>query len=199
MVQVRPEFFDSPFPDGYHPQMAADLTINEFFKEVERKVRVLLRLNQHTPVRNRFDLTDVLQEVNVQICNRLNDDQSIDRCLETAWLRRVATGHFCKLQRLNLAKKRSVAREVPRNMGSVAGQASAAEQVAKDEQAAILLACLEQVEPDVRHVLVRRNYDCASFREIAEELGVSQYDARILHRNGLKTMGSMMNGRTVQS
>lgn len=178
--------------------MAAELTINEFFKEVERKVRVLFRLNQTTPVRNRFDLTDVLQEVNVQICNRLHDDQSIDHCLETAWLRRVATGHFCKLQRLNLAKKRSVTREVHQNMGSVAGQDSVAEQVAKDEQAAIMLACLEQVQPAVRHVLVRRNYDDASFREIAEELGVSLYEARVLHQNGLKTMGSMMNQRTLQ-
>lgn len=185
-------FFDSVSVHPYHEGMNRDWQLNDFFREVECKVRRLLRLQQKKSIPNRFDLTDVVQEVNAQICVNARTGESISHFLDTAWLSKVTSGHFCKLQRRNLAKKRSVTKEENRDLESIGYEDMASAVAEIDEQVQIMLDCLEMIDADSRHAIVRRNYDEATFKQISQELNTTEYGARSIYEDGLKRVEGLM-------
>ncbi len=167
--------------------------INDLFRQIEAKVRRALRRHKGKTISNRFDLTDVVQEVNTQLLVAAETDTSISHFLDTAWLGKVASGHFCKLQRLHLAQKRSVAKEEHQDLNSIGRDSSVSDQQEMDEQIQLMLDCLEQMDPDSRHAIVRKNYDEATFRQIARELNTTEHRARGIYNGGLKRLEAMMH------
>ena len=157
-------------------------------KRTERaraKMRAVLKKKKLEPIRSRFDLSDAVQEGMLQLANRSDESMITD----TDWLATIGTGHFYKFQRLNLAKKRSVVNEEPRQLDSVP---SCSEENLLSEYAHELIQCLEKLDKDIRHAVIRREYDEASYSEIAAELNISEYGAKEFHSEGVQTLRKLM-------
>ena len=79
--------------------------MNDRMKRVREKLKKLVEQSCGKTIQSRFDYSDVVQEGMIQL---FTADANNKICDDTAWLSKIGTGHFCKLHRHNLAKKRSV-------------------------------------------------------------------------------------------
>ena len=111
---------------------------------------------------------------------------------DTAWLATIGTGHFCKLQRMNLAKKRTVSSEEARELDTVPDANSVGGCSLMKDHAKQLLQCLEKLDPDIRHAVIRRESDKASYKKIASELNITEYGAKSFCETGVESLRELM-------
>ena len=165
--------------------------MNDRARHIREKLKKLVQKSCGQTIQSRFDYSDVVQEGMLQLFTSNNQDN----CDDTAWLSKIGTGHFCKLHRHNLALKRSVNVEeacVPNRLHSERGPCI--------EQASIeLLACLGEIDNESRHAIVRRYYDGASYKKIAEELNTSPYGAKTTCEQAIVFLRERMSDRGVES
>ena len=69
---------------------------------------------------------------------------------------------------------------------------SCSEENLLSEYAHELIQCLEKLDKDIRHAVIRREYDEASYSEIAAELNISEYGAKEFHSEGVQTLRKLM-------
>ena len=160
------------------------------FDSIRDKVRRLSGQLNKDLIRPRFDHSDVAQEAMLQVLKDVDKHQVAD----TAWLKTVVSGHFCKLQRLNLAKKRSVNKEEVWELDEFA-QRTVSDTVEINELTELMLDCLERVDVEARHALTRRNYDNATFKQIAAELNTTEYGAKSIYEDGVDCLTVLMRRR----
>jgi RNA polymerase sigma factor (sigma-70 family) len=160
------------------------------FDSIRDKVRRLSGQLNKDLIRPRFDHSDVAQEAMLQVLRDADKQQITD----TAWLKTVVSGHFCKLQRLNLAKKRSVNKEEIRELDEFAHQ-SVSDSVELNELTELMLDCLERLSHEARHAVTRRNYDNATFKQIAVELNTTEYGAKSIYEQGIDCLTLLMRRR----
>ena len=146
---------------------------------IRAKLRLLVEQRCATPIKSRFDYSDVVQEGMLQLCA----DKNSDPCDDTAWLTKIGTGHFCKLQRFNLAQKRSVKSEE-----SPSSQPGIATDKHLETCTVALLKHLEELDAECKHAIIRRFYDNASYNQIAKELNTTPYGAKTICGEGIKIL-----------
>lgn len=165
--------------------------MNDRAQQIREKLKKLVQKSCGKTIQSRFDYSDVVQEGMLQLFASGNRDN----CEDTAWLSKIGTGHFCKLQRHNLAKKRSVNIEEACVPGAILSQDKPC-----IEQASIeLLACLSEIDSECRHAIIRRYYDGASYKKIAAELNTSPYGAKVTCEQGVIFLRERMSKRGVES
>ena len=144
---------------------------------VREKLKRLVQERCGTPIQSRFDFSDVVQEGLLQL---YADTEGVNVCEDTAWLSKIGTGHFCKLQRLNLAKKRTVYKEETVPVETVESVRETCVDSSLENGATALVKCLEKLDDESRHIVIRRFYDGASFKQIAAELNTTPYGAKVM-------------------
>lgn len=104
-------------------------------------------------------------------------------CEDTAWLARIGTGHHCKLQRQNLAQKRTVSAEQ-----YVSSDSLPATKRGIGESAAALMDCCKTLDDESRFVVFRKFFDNQSYRKIAKELGTTPYHVKCICGDALNEL-----------
>ena len=166
--------------------------MNDRTKRVREKLKKLVEQSCGKTIQSRFDYSDVVQEGMIQL---FTADANNKICDDTAWLSKIGTVHFCKLHRHNLAKKRSVNAEEVCVPGAIKARGSHQLEHASIE----LLSCLDEIDIESRHTIVRRFYDGASYKTIAEELNTSPYGAKTICEQALSFLRERLSERGVDS
>lgn len=173
-------------------EIVREIRLNEFFTQLEAKIRRLLKEQNRQTICARFDHTDVVQEVNIQVWKMAQQNESVSHFLDTAFLRTVTTGHFFKLQRFNLAKKRSVSREENVHIDKKSSDYTAEQIVELTEQSDRLAVCLGKENEEAQQIVIMHCIHGLSYRAIGRELGVSAHFVQSVHKETIERIRSAM-------
>lgn len=163
-------------------------------REYLRQV-VSLRLDQK--LRPRIDASDVVQETELEACQRINDYLSCPALPFRLWLRRIAQDRLADARRRHLvAARRSVERELPLPDRSsvllasrVLGQGpSPSEQVAASELARMVRLAMSQLPELDREVLLMVNFEQLTSREIGHVLDMEAAAVRKRYGRALRRL-----------
>lgn len=167
---------------------------------------VALRLDPR--LRRRMDVSDVVQQAQVDALERIDEYLAApDRLPFRWWLRRAAHERLHRIERDHVkTARRDVRREVPlpdRSSLLLAGQlGTPSEQVSKRELATRVRRALARLDGTDREVLTMRTFESLPYDEIAYVLGITPAAARkrhgrallrleqLLREDGLKESGS---------
>jgi RNA polymerase sigma-70 factor, ECF subfamily len=143
-------------------------------------------------LRARLDASDVVQDVYLQVAQRLDEYLRDPKLPLFLWLRLVAGEHLINLQREHLgAQMRDARREVPLGPAALPAASSAllaAQLLGKQTsptQAAVraerllrVQEALGQLDPTDREILSLRNFEQLSRSEAAQALGIEEAAAK---------------------
>jgi RNA polymerase sigma-70 factor (ECF subfamily) len=154
--------------------------IESLLERYQAYLRRLIELRMDPALRNRVDVSDVVQETHLEVSRRLVqfcDQRPVSYRL---WLRRKALDQLARLRRHHLnTEKRSLARELRLADHSsicltqnLLGEGPS--QIArKREQAAQVQQAVAQLSHDDREILLLRHYEQLTNLEISEVLGIT--------------------------
>ena len=140
-----------------------------------------VELRMDAQLRARVAPSDVVQEAQLEAARRIADYLERQPMPFRLWLRRTAYEQLLRLRRQHIdAECRSVGREIPLPDGSsaqLARQALAAgstpsEQLAEQELAQRLREALARLDEEDREVLLLRNFEGLSNKNVAQLLGL---------------------------
>ena len=168
-----------------------DASFEELFERHRRAVRELVRLRMDAKLRSRIDLSDVIQETEIDAFRRFEDFMKRRPMPFHLWLRKTARERLLMLYRRHVgASIRSVERELPLpNASSVslakqlaADVASPSQQINDRELAAKVRRAVAALPEMDREILLMRTYEDLPYAEIACILEIEAATAR--KRNG---------------
>lgn len=145
------------------------------FDSVLEKLKTTIRGQRLTTSRSRFCTSDIVQESAIQVWQQATNDKVPLEQINTAWIKTVAFGHFCKLHRFHLAAKRSTKSEAGTTHSATTKSLSPSEQVVIKEDAMTLLSAIEKLNAFDAQIVVGKFYEDKSLSEIARDLGVTRY------------------------
>jgi RNA polymerase sigma-70 factor (ECF subfamily) len=166
-------------------------------------LRQVIDLRMDAQLRARLDPSDVVQETQLEVANRLGDYIQRRPASLRLWLRRTAIENLARLERFHLAtQKRAVSRELPLadHSSVILARYLAASQsgdpLVRQENAEQMRTAMARLSEQDREVLLLRHVEELSNGEIAELLGIdtaaaSKRYGRALRRlhEALKTLG----------
>ncbi|MBM81185.1 MAG: hypothetical protein CMJ78_11410 [Planctomycetaceae bacterium] len=161
------------------------------FARHRSSVRELVRLRMDAKLRSRVDLSDVVQETEIEAFRRFEDYLERRPMPFHLWLRKTAQERILMLHRRHIsAAIRSVDRELPLpNASSVslarqlaANVATPSEQINERELADKVRRAVAALSDTDREILLMRTYEDLSYNEIACVLDIEPATAR--KRNG---------------
>lgn len=139
----------------------------------------MLALRMDNYLRSRLDVSDVIQEAHLEALRRIGDFLDRRPMPFRLWLRKTAYECLLKMRRQHVvAQQRAVSREVPlpeRSSVLLAGQAlgsTPSQRLIDEELAERVRWAVAQLDEDDREVLLMRNYEGLSNREVAQLLAI---------------------------
>jgi RNA polymerase sigma-70 factor (ECF subfamily) len=172
------------------------------------RLRKMVEARLDRRLRTRVDVSDVLQDVNLEATQRLPgylDERPMPVFL---WLRFLTAQRLARLRRAHFgADRRDLRREVEGicfyAASSVdclatqlaADQTSPTHAVRREEQRVLLERGLEQLNEADREVLSLRHYEQLSNLEVARELGIEPSAASKRYLRALERLREVMGGR----
>lgn len=157
---------------------------------LERHEAMIANIARHRldhRVRKRLSSSDVVQETKMDVIRRMDDYLERRPMPFRLWLLKTAHERLLKVHREHIATaKRSVEREIPLPDRSsralarrlVAGDMSPSDQLKKREQAKRLRQVMAQLSETDREVIMLRNFDELSNREVALMLEINEETAK---------------------
>jgi RNA polymerase sigma-70 factor (ECF subfamily) len=160
---------------------------DDLFDRYRDGLRQAVQLRLDPRLRARIDASDVVQDAHMEAFRRLDDYLERQPMPFGIWLRKTAQERLCNLRRDNLkADRRSVDREQPFPEQSSmmiaapflqAGE-SPSSRFTKREYQQLVAEAVSQLDELDREVLLMRNVEGLSQREISQILGVSHDSVR---------------------
>ena len=105
--------------------------------------------------------------------------------IDTAWIKTVAFGHFCKLHRFHLAAKRSQKSESGEAFATPSREDCPADMAAKKENAIRMLASMEKLDGIAQQIIHAKYYEDKSLAQIAKELKMTPYKTRTIYQQAM--------------
>jgi len=174
---------------------AGDSTaFEELFARHTDDLRRVTEMRMSRQLRSRFDVSDVLQETHLEAAERLREYLARRPMPFRLWLRKTAHQHLLRLQRAHAdAKNRAVGREVRlphRSSFELAQQLLASgttpsERVGRGELVRRIHAAMRRLGDTEREVLLMRNFEGLSVREVGCILDVDPGTVSRLHGRAL--------------
>lgn len=169
------------------------------------RLRRMVETRLDPRLRQRFSVSDVLQDIDLVATRRLTDYLQKRPMPFFLWLRYLAGQHLVELARHHLgAERRDVRREVDGSLlysassidylarGLATDETSPTQAVMREEEAKRLHRALEALESCDREVLSLRHYEHLTNEEVARELGIEPAAASKRHVRALKRLRELM-------
>lgn len=165
-----------------------------------RRERIRKAIGRRTMSNARFDTSDIIQEVELQMwrdgLDHLEDKFSdVDQPLVSA----IAKGHHAKMIRRHTAQKRNVNLDRPVEQDVAAGNHDPGEVMDSKEQTNLVLQSLNQLEGISYRILYRHFCLGISYNKIAEEEGLSRQQLRTKKNQALEELKALVNPPPTQS
>ena len=164
------------------------------FKSVLDKLRSAVRKQRSRKCSTRFGTSDVVQESAIQLWQKAAKDNLRPSEIDTAWIKTVAFGHFCKLHRFHLAAKRSPKAESGEAFAATSREDCPSKQAVKKENAIRMLASMERLDGLSQQIVHAKIYEDKSISQISKELSISQYRARAIYHEALSQVRQDVKG-----
>jgi len=164
-------------------------------------LRRMIEMRMSRQLRSRFDVSDVLQETHLEAAERLREYLARRPMPFRLWLRKTAHQCLLRLQRAHAhAKNRAVVREVRlphRSSFDLAQQLLASgttpsERVGRSELVRRIHAAVRQLGDKEREVLLMRNFEGLSVREVGCILNVDPGTVSRLHGRALMQLTEIL-------
>jgi RNA polymerase sigma-70 factor (ECF subfamily) len=214
---------DSTAPDA--PRRDVDLTVtidllrraqsgsaealNRLFTRYYERVRRIVRLRLGTRLRQRVESSDILQETFIAAVDGFDRFEMRDEASFINWLARIAERQVLAAADHHGAQKRNPAREVSIHrdeeqsdigIDPVASGLLPPEELMRDEQTAMVEACIDLLPEAYRELIILRNYAGASWEVVAEQTGrPSAAAARMMHAKAIVELGKTLRRRMSKS
>jgi RNA polymerase sigma-70 factor (ECF subfamily) len=139
------------------------------------RVRVLVRARLAPPLRRIVDSGDVLQETFLQAVRNFDRFEMREDAALIHWLAKISERQVVAIVDRERTQKRDRAREVALDVATAGSHASddpgdaPAEATARSEEDEAVAACLDELAPEQREVILLRDYAGASWPMIVEE------------------------------
>jgi len=181
--------------------------LNRLFERYYERVRRIVRLRLGRHLRSAVDSGDILQNTFIAAVQGFDRFEMRDEASLIHWLSKLAEHQIMGAADYFGAKKRDKRREVqlPSAGGSsesgprqelAAEETPALDGLADQEQIEIVEACLEELPPDYRELILLRNYAGASWEMVAQETGrPSGAAARMMHARAMIELGKLVRRR----
>ncbi len=174
--------------------------LEELFSRHRERLRRMVSMRLDRRLRGRVDDSDVLQEVYLDACRRLDEYLAAPKVNFFVWLRGLAGQKLFDLHRHHLGTQaRDPRREVAFGRSQMPDATSAviaiellgniktpSQEVIEAEMELRLQKALEGMDPQDREVLVLRHFECLTNAEIAHELGIKSSTASKRYMRALK-------------
>jgi RNA polymerase sigma-70 factor (ECF subfamily) len=169
---------------------------------------IQLRIDQR--LQRRIDVSDVVQEVLVEVHRRLADYLSNPGMAFHLWIRQIAKDRIIDAHRRHrVSAKRSVDREQAlavqagkdQSTMDLVGQLcdrslTPAAAAAQREIAAQVEATIQDLPDNDREIILMRHYEQLSNQEVAEVLGLNEPAASMRYLRALRRLRELLNQRT---
>lgn len=168
--------------------------LEKLFGRVAGKLLALIRLRLGPELRRRVESRDVLQEVMLKACGRIDQLRGDDTSSFMGWLARIAENEIRDLGAFHRRGRRDVRRGVAledhrATAGGLAAQLrSASSRLVLAEEASRLERALEEMSEEHREVIVLRRLEELSYPEIGERLGKSADACRMLFSRAMAAL-----------
>jgi RNA polymerase sigma-70 factor, ECF subfamily len=175
---------------------AADRLLSRYRAFLHQVIQIQLEAQ----IRQRVDVSDVVQETQLEAARRLGEYLRQEPFPFRIWLRQLAQDQIRKARRAHLqTHRRTVAREVPLPERSslllarqlLAGGSSPSQHFARQEQARHLQQALAQLPDPDREIILMRTYEKLSFEEIGAILAIEPGAANMRHTWALLRLGKI--------
>lgn len=144
-------------------------------------------------LRGKVSPSDLVQDTFLRAQDHWSDFQGGSEDELLAWLRQILVNRARDARRDFNAQKRDVDREGPERPSQLPDKTKTPSAVAMDqEQQAAMQRALAQLPEDYRRVVVMRNWERRSFKEIGAELGRSPEAARKLWARAVEKLQGLM-------
>ena len=190
--------------DGRRPTESLDALL-EIYREPLRRI---VRLRMGREARRTADSMDMVQETFAVAARRIEDFEPRDHASILRWLLRIAEHQIQDLIERERAEKRDRRRTVSLQQQQTDSsdshpgfeppgrEESPSQELAARELHDLYDACVEELPPAQRDVVVLRNIMIASWEEIAHEIGArSTGAAKELYRRACEKLGELLRRR----
>jgi len=179
---------------GGHPE-----ALEQLLERHRDYLRGLLRLRMDAELRSRIDPSDVIQETQLVVANRIDEFLDNRPTSFKLWLRGKALERLIDARRKHVVvRKRSVRREVSLPDGSslalarFAGAECPSAYVRQQELIQQTNQAIAQLSAADREILLLRHVECLTNVQVAEVLGVSHNAASKRYGRALKRLRSQL-------
>jgi RNA polymerase sigma-70 factor (ECF subfamily) len=175
--------------------------IDQLFTCYRAYLHQVIQMRLDAQVRQRVDVSDVIQETQLEANRRLTDYLEREPVSFRVWLRQIAHDRILKARRGHAeTARRAVTREVPLPERSslqlaeqlLAGGSTPSQQIAKREQARGVRQALTQLPDTDREIVLMRTYEKLSYDEIGYVLGIEPAAANMRHVRALMRLGKIL-------
>jgi RNA polymerase sigma-70 factor (ECF subfamily) len=179
----------------------------ELFDRFRPYLCQVIALRLDPKLRPRLDVSDVVQETQLEVFRRLGEFLERQPMPFRVWLRKAALERLLKLREQHVAaQRRTVQREVPLPEASsllmayrlTAAGSTPSQRLSRQELARRVNQALAQLPDADREVLLMRQFDGLSYKEVASTLEITSAAARkrygraLLRLQGLLTQGGLL-------
>jgi RNA polymerase sigma-70 factor (ECF subfamily) len=169
-------------------------------------LRRMIGLRLDPALAGRVDASDIVQEVLLEVSQRLDEYLRNPAMPFHLWLRHIARDHMIDAHRRHrLAQRRSLDRERPLAPAALADQSSLdlaaqfidreitpASAAVREELHRRMEAALAQLDEDDREVILMRHYEQLSNQEVAQALGLTEAAASMRHLRAVRRLRSLL-------
>ena len=175
---------------------------DQLFERYRAFLRQVVKMRLDAKVSQRLDVSDVIQETQMEAARRLEDYMEREPVPFHVWLRQIAHDQLLMARRRHVdAARRAVTREVQLPAHSsielakqlLAGGPTPSQHIAKKEQAQRVQQALAEL-PELDHeIVLMRNFEQLSYEEIGYVLHINPATAKMRHVRALLRMSKILH------
>lgn len=177
--------------------------LNLLFDRYIPRVLWIVRMRIGSGLRGRMESMDIVQEVMIRAIKAFDQFEAKDEAAFLHWISKLVQNEICDLADYHKAEKRNVAKEVSNRDESTATRSVLSQlpadsiyrpsfQVRLKEDVLQLEAALDQLPEKQREIVIMRQYEGMSFRDIGEKIGSSEDAARMQFARAMDKLTDLM-------
>ncbi|MFQ5807492.1 MAG: sigma-70 family RNA polymerase sigma factor [Phycisphaerae bacterium] len=182
-------------------QTGDSTAFERLFARHQDYLRRIIEMRMDRQLRSRFDASDVLQETHLEVSERLQEYLARRAMPFRLWLRKTAHQRLLRMRRAHAeAQNRALSREVPlphRSSVELAQQllgtgTTPSEQIGRRELARCVRAAMGQLAEADREMLLMRNFEGLTVREVGCILDLDPGTVSRLHGKALMRLAKIL-------
>jgi RNA polymerase sigma-70 factor (ECF subfamily) len=180
--------------------------LGQLFARYQQRVQRIVRLRMGLQLRTAMESTDLVQETYLAAVRGFPGFEGRERGSFVHWLARIAENQvrdagdrwstqrrdLARAVRLEPARDESGAGSAP---GPLADEPSPSEQAAQRELREVYDACVAELPPRQREIVILRDYELLEWPQIASAIGANTHAAQELHRRAQLKLAAILEAR----